>query len=127
MVGNINVDAYLATFFVVLFPFCLLIIFYYAEKGTSWHTYPTVFACYYAAFGIIVLIPIDIAMVIVNRRVESDTDYLLDKSKLKPAYLTFFLTLTILASIVLIIQEGYNSDGIRLNINVNYYFLFLTT
>ena len=45
-----------------------MIVFRFAESGFPWHTYITLSIGYFVAFGIIMLVPIDIATVVFDRK-----------------------------------------------------------
>lgn len=109
------------------------LIFYYAEAGTPWHSYLTIFTCYFSAFAILFMIPIDIAATIENRNyagADFQSLYEDDKANLRKVYKTFYLILTVLASVVLILEEMYNSDGMPQNafcirrLTSNYYYFY---
>ena len=111
---GLNVNSYLITMYVFVSVMVAWIIFYYAEAGTPWHTYMTVFLCYFSAFCILFMIPIDIARIHENRNYDG-SDYISryedSVDLLRPIYKTFYLIVTIQANIVLIVEEMYNSDG----------------
>ena len=90
----------------------LLILLF--QPGFPWHTYITLFIGYYASFAILLLVPIDIASVVVDRRsntIGSDSNYTDNKNVLSTAYDAFFTIILILGSFVLVFEEYYNTDG----------------
>mmetsp|Transcript_7381 Transcript_7381/g.10461 ORF Transcript_7381/g.10461 Transcript_7381/m.10461 type:complete len:1010 (-) Transcript_7381:824-3853(-) len=105
---------YLGIMLVAIAPLSLGIVLYYAEPGFPWHTYITLFVGYYASFAILLLVPIDIAAVVVDRRsnvIGSDSNYDSNKKHLSTAYDAFFTIILILGSFVLVFEEYYNTDG----------------
>ena len=91
MAHGLNISSYLSIVFVFIFFVSGAIIFYYAEAGTPWHTYPTVFACYFSALGILFLVPIDIAMVVIDRTSSTSDSYYTDVNMIRPVYTTFYM------------------------------------
>ncbi len=61
-------SAYMGVFFALLLPLCAIIVYVYAEPGFPWHSYITLTIGYYAAFAILIMVPIDIAIVIQDRK-----------------------------------------------------------
>lgn len=111
-----NIAAYFSTIFTLLFGICLLVVVRFAETGFPWHTYITLTIGYFVAFGIILVVPIDIASVIYDRKStatasEGDAVYEHNKSEVSAAYATFFNTILIMGSFVLVFEEYYNTDG----------------
>ena len=121
----LDVSGYLITMFLLVAIIVFSLIFYYAEAGTPWHTYITVFSCYYSAFMILFIIPLDVAKSIEDRRY-TGADYIENYRNnvdlIRPIYKTLYLIFTILASFVLVLEELYNSDGI--NYKMSIYFQF---
>jgi hypothetical protein len=110
----LDVNAYLITLFVFVSIITSLIIFYYAESGTPWHTYITVFLCYFSAFAILFMVPIDVATAIEYRRYlgsEVFPKYYGYVDHMRPMYSTLFMIVTIQSSLVLVFEEMYNADG----------------
>ena len=108
------ISAYLAIILIVLFFATVWIVVFYAEPGFPWHSYITLVLGYFAAFAILLLVPIDIAVVVQDRRstsIGSDPSYNFDINTLSAAYNTFFTTVLILGSFVLGFEEYYNTDG----------------
>lgn len=98
----------------LLFFFCIIIIIYYAEPGFPWHSYITLTIGYYAAFGVMLLVPIDIACVVKLRTSTTsgvDSTYKYTTSTLSSAYATFFDIILVMGSAVLVFEEYYNTDG----------------
>lgn len=109
-----SVTAYFSIIFISLLPISIFIVFYYAEPGFPWHTYITLILAYYSAFAILLLVPIDIASIVVDRRstdTGKDAGYDSDTDALNIAYNTFFTFVLILGSFILLLQEYFNSDG----------------
>ncbi len=113
MTGDI-IKPYLGFILSALIPYVIYIVWYFAEPGFPWHTYITNVIGYYATFAILLLVPIDIASIVIDRRSTasgSDADYNFDVDTLSLAYDTFFTILLILGSFVLGFEEYYNTDG----------------
>ena len=111
-----NIAAYFSTIFTLLLGVCILVVVRFAESGFPWHTYVTLTIGYFVAFGIILVVPIDIASVIYDRKstataAEGDSVYEHNKSEVSAAYATFFNTILIFGSFVLVFEEYYNTDG----------------
>ena len=111
-----NIAAYFAVIFTLLLGFSILIVVRFAETGFPWHSYITLTIGYFVAFGIILVVPIDIASVIYDRKStftesEGDPVYEHNKKEISAAYSTFFNTILIMGSFVLVFEEYYNTDG----------------
>lgn len=112
--GTPSLNAYLTVVLFLLAVVCIQLVRYYAEPNFPWHSYPTIMLGYFASFGILLLVPIDIATCVIARRgtslemTENDT---YDKNVLVNFYNTFFTMVLILGSVVLVFEEYYNSDG----------------
>lgn len=109
------IPAYLGVVLTLLFPAVIVIVLYYAEPGFPWHSYVTLVLGFYAAFAILLLVPIDIAIVQSDRSsttIGSDSQYNYDINTLSAAYNTFFTMVLILGSFILAFEEYYNTDGL---------------
>ena len=112
--SGIIVQAYLGFVFFCLDFVCIYLVYYFAEPGFPWHTYLTLIIGYYAAIGIILLVPIDIASCVIDRRSSAIGNYQpYDNTRfvLSSAYQTFFTIVLIMGSFVLVYEEYYNTDG----------------
>eukprot|EP01038_Epipyxis_sp_PR26KG_P013392 gene13392-17956_t len=112
--SNPSVAGYVGVMLIAVFVLSLLIVVYYAEPGFPWHTYVTTVSGYYASFAIMLLVPIDIASIVVDRRsnlIGIDTNYNQSVQSLSVAYDVFFTLILILGSVVLVFEEYYNTDG----------------
>ena len=86
-----DIAAYLSTLLTLLFGISVLIVFRFAETGFPWHTYITLSIGYFVGFGIIVLVPIDIATVVYDRKstlteAEGDPIYTENRREIGTAY-----------------------------------------
>jgi hypothetical protein len=112
-----SVAAYLTVMTVGLLPSCIYLVRYYAEPGFPWHEYITLTLGYYAGFAILLIVPIDIAFSIIDRRsTDSNLDgdstrYVYDLHVLSKCYNVFFTMVLILSNVVLVYQEYYVTDG----------------
>ena len=91
-------------------------MYFYAEPGFPWHSYITLIIGYYCSFGILLLVPIDIAVVVVDRRSTAsqqtgDSNYAANVHLLSTAYSVFFDLILVFGSFVLVFEEYYNTDG----------------
>lgn len=123
MTASTSVQVYLGIILIALFPVCALLVMYYAEPGFPWRTYVTLVLGYYASFGILLIVPIDIASAVYNRLSTEQFDsqqYDDDKNALSAVYNTFFTIVLILGSFVLIFEEYLNSDGKKNNFKSNF-------
>ena len=108
-----SVSAYLTLMFIGLAPSCVYMVRYYAEPGFPLHSYATLVMGYFAAFGILLVVPIDIASVITDRKstdtlTEGDSSlYDYDLHTLATIYNIFFTMVLILANVILVFQEYY--------------------
>jgi hypothetical protein len=110
-----SVLQYIGIMVVVLIVLSILIVKYYAEPGFPIHTSITVVICYFCAFGILLIIPPDIASAVVERnRTTSLDDYYDNIQFLSVFYNTLFVTILVMGSVVLVFQEYYNTDGTSL-------------
>ena len=117
MAQDDSLVAYISFILVILFPICVFIVFFYAEPEFPWHTYATSILGFYAAFGIMLMIPIDIAVVVTDRTSTStghDSGYDYDVNTLAAVYNTFFTIVLVLGSAVLVFEEYFNTDGNRI-------------
>ena len=107
-----SVLQYIGIMVFALFIMSILIVKYYAEPGFPMHTSITVVICYFCAFGILLIIPPDIASAVVERnRTSSLDDYYNNIEFLSVFYNTLFVTILVMGSVVLVFQEYYNTDG----------------
>lgn len=115
----VNVESYMGIIFTLLAVYCIAIVVYYAEPGFPWHSYITLVVGYFAAFGILLLVPIDIANCVTERRVgsiDAYNAYVSNSNILSTAYNTFFTIILVFGSIVLVYEEYYNTDGMFENL-----------
>lgn len=110
---KINIPAYLAVLWILLASTSAIIIYKYANRKVfSWHTYISVYMQYFCAFGIILMIPLDLAVTIVARRTNSDKQYYDDNVQtMLRMYLSLYWPTLILSNIILTFQEQYNCNG----------------
>jgi len=114
MRNDVTILVYMSVILFLLFPMVVIIVWYYAEPGFPWHSYVTLVMGFYAAFAILLLVPIDIAIIQRDRSstdLGSDPQYSYDMHTLSDAYDTFFTMVIIFGSFVLIFEEYYNTDG----------------
>lgn len=106
--------SYLTIFFTFLAPIVGLVVYYYADREFPWHSYITLFIGLFAALGILVLIPLDISLVVYDRRstlTGHDPTYMYHVHLLSQFYNSFFTIVLIMGSVVLSFEEYYNTDG----------------
>lgn len=131
MSSTIGVQGYLGFIFFCLAFVCIFLVYYYAEAGFPWQTYVTLTVGYYAGFGIMLLVPIDIASCVLYRRsdaVGTYEPYESTKTTLSAAYQTFFVIVLIFGSFLLVFEEYFNTDGGLASVFVLYsYYLYQFT
>jgi hypothetical protein len=121
------VVGYITFMLLILLPISIFIVVFYAEPGFPWHTYITLVLGFYSAFGIMLMIPIDIATVIHDRDTTTttqSTNYDYDVGTLNAIYNTFFTMVLILGSVVLSFEEYFNTDGKLLFSSCFTFFMF---
>ena len=107
-----QVIEYVAIIVVVLVALSIAIVRYYAEPGFPWHTRLTIIVCYFCSFGILLVIPPDIASAIVERNsTNSLVGYYHNVKFLSVFYNTLFVIILVVGSVVLVFEEYYNTDG----------------
>lgn len=109
-----SIAAYLSVILTGLLALSVLMVFRFAEKGFPFLTYFTLTIGYFVSFGIILLVPIDIAAVVEDRKSKltgNDPEYDSNVEQLSGAYSTFFVSVLVLGSFVLVFEEYYNTDG----------------
>jgi hypothetical protein len=112
----LGVEVYLGLMLLILLLFSIFIVYYFAEHGFPWHSYITLSIGYFASFAILLLVPIDIASVIISRQSKHNsesTQELYDRcvAILNIAYNTFFTIIFFFGSFILVFEEYYNTDG----------------
>jgi hypothetical protein len=117
-----SVNQYIGIIIVVSIAISLIIVNYYAEPGLPYHTLTAVLFCYFCSFGILLIIPADIASTEIERlaRGTGYDAYYYNVHLLSVLYNFFFISLLVMGSIILVFQEYYNTDG-KSNIK-NYFF-----
>lgn len=111
-----SVSSYLGVIISFVFLFCIFIVVYYAEQNFPWHSHITCTIGYFAAFGILLTVPIDIADVIVNRRsadniIGENGYYNTQEKDILNLYQVFFVIILIWGSAILVFEEYYNTAG----------------
>jgi hypothetical protein len=109
-----NLAAYFSVIFTGLLGVCFFVVWRYAEDGFPKMTYISNTIGYFVSFGIILVVPIDIATVIFDRNESSkDAKSIYDANivELSEAYAFFFTTIVILGGFYLVFEEYYNTDG----------------
>ncbi|RYG66853.1 hypothetical protein EON64_08785 [archaeon] len=119
--ADVSIAAYLGVVLSFLFVACVVIVLYYAEPGFPWHSYITLILGYFGAFGILLLVPLDIAVIVYDRRSDTTGSYYYDINTLGVFYDTFFTMVLVLGSFVLVFEEYYNTDGTAIHIHTYTY------
>ena len=129
----IRINAYFGVVLSLLFFVSCGIVYYYAEADFPKITYVTLSLGYYCSFGILLLVPIDVAACIIDRR-SSDPDYLsiynTHVNKISMSYNVFFTIILIMNSFVLVFEEYLNTDGyftIIGRVGSSFYRMFIDT
>ncbi len=111
---DVNIDAYFGVIYTLLLLTVVYIVWYYAEEGFPYITYLTLSIGYFAAFGILFLVPIDLAACVIDRRA-TNPDYLPiyqeHRDRISLAYNVFFTIILIFNSFLLVFEEYLNTDG----------------
>lgn len=113
------VVVYIGITFSFIFVIVVLIFLYYSETSTfPWHSYITQGMGYFATFGIFFMMPMDIACTISDRYSTTssltpggDARYNEDIRNMSIVYNVFFMSIQVLNSFVLLLEEYYNTDG----------------
>ena len=108
-----GISVYLAVLCVLLALISFYIMYNYANPSVfPFHTYVTIFTQYCCAFGIILIVPLDLSVTIMGRRSESEKQYYIDSTdNILNSYLTLYWSTLILSNIILVFQEQYNCNG----------------
>ena len=110
-----NLAAYFSTIFTGLLGVCVYMVWHYAEEGFPWVTLISNAIGYFVAFGIILVVPIDMATVIYDRHSTdlegTDATYESNIKSLSEAYSFFFGMIVMWGGFVLVFEEYYNTDG----------------
>lgn len=111
-----DIASYMGVVFPCLLVLCVVLVYSFAERGNSfpWHTYVSITICYFVSLGIILLVPIDIATIVVDRTSTlsgSDPTYDANTQRISAAYSSFFTMVIIFAQVIMVFEEYYNADG----------------
>ena len=111
---NVNIDAYFGVIYTLLLLTVVYLVWYYAEEGFPYITYLTLSIGYFAAFGILFLVPIDLAACVIDRRATNPNYlpiYQEHRDRISLAYNVFFTIILIFNSFLLVFEEYLNTDG----------------
>ncbi|EKU22658.1 hypothetical protein NGA_0444200 [Nannochloropsis gaditana CCMP526] len=107
--------AYLATLYTMLVLGIVLFLLRYANRSLfRWHTWVNIFVSYYCAIGILVLIPLDLAVTKLQREARTVESYdLLSiySNSLFFLYGCLFWPAQVVAGVLLYFFEEYNESG----------------
>lgn len=107
--------AYLATLYIMLVLGIVLFLLRYANRSLfRWHTWVNIFVSYYCAIGILVLIPLDLAVTKLQREARTVESYdLLSiySNSLFFLYGCLFWPAQVVAGVLLYFFEEYNESG----------------
>ena len=109
---TINVYAYLVTTFILSVTVPIYILWKYSNRKVfPYHTYLTVFIQYFCAIGMMLMIPLDLALTVTGRRSQEEKDYY-DKyfSTIESTYITLYWV-GLLCNLIMIFEEQYNFNG----------------
>ena len=110
-----NISVYAGIMYPLLFIGCIIFTYVYSEPNINKATFVFVVLCYFCTFGILMIVPADIASVIMDRQIGSDIlsfdTYLGHISQLNDVYNAFFISILILTSLILSWLEYYVTDG----------------
>jgi len=109
--GEADVTAYISTIFTMTFLACVYLVWKFAETGFPKVTYVTCIYGYFCTFALLLVVPIDLAAVIIDRRNDNETNYSQNFQDLVGSYNSVFIPILILSNVVLVFEEYYNTDG----------------
>jgi hypothetical protein len=109
--GEADVTAYISTIFTMTFLACCYLVWKYAEVGFPKQTYITCIYGYFCTFALLLVVPIDLAAVLIDRRNNNETNYSRNFEDLVGSYNSVFIPILILSNVVLVFEEYYNTDG----------------
>lgn len=107
---KIDLPAYLSTCYIFLGIITLYIMYYYPNhKFFSYDVYPSIWMAYFCSIGLVLLVPVDLAITIKGR----DYPNYYDKhvNLLISMYLALYWPTLILNNIILVFQEMYKASG----------------
>jgi hypothetical protein len=111
---EVDIDAYFGVIYTLLLLTVVYLVWYYAEEGFPYITYVTLSIGYFAAFGILFLVPIDLAACVIDRRA-TNPNYLPiyqdHRDRISLAYNVFFTIILIFNTFLLVFEEYLNTDG----------------
>jgi len=113
-IPKLGFSEYFGILFTALGIYTIWLVFHYAEPGFPWHSYITTIVGYFASFGLLIVVPIDIATSITFRKSSSyDVCDYYDtyNNQLVSLYRVLFLIIFIMGNFVLSLEEYYNTDG----------------
>lgn len=107
---QVNESAYLSVMWLFLAGITSYIMWYYPNhKNFPYHVYPTIWLEYFCAFGIALLVPLDLAVTIIGRYFPSY--YNANINVIIDMYLSLYWPTLILSNVILVFQEMYNASG----------------
>lgn len=108
-----NVPAYLSIMWLFLAGLTAFIMYQYPDyKNFPWHSYPTIFIQYFCAFGIILLVPLDVSVTVMGRNLSTGHEYYNNNiNTIIDMYLSLYWPTIILSNVVLVFEEIYNGSG----------------
>lgn len=109
--GQADVTAYISTIFTMVFLSCCYLVWKFAETGFPKMTYITCIYGYFCTFALLLIVPIDLAAVLIDRRNNNETEYSRNFHDLVGSYNSVFIPILILSNLVLVFEEYYNTDG----------------
>lgn len=110
MIYDLNVSVYLSIMWIFLAGITTYIMYYYPNhKNFLYYVYPTIWLEYFCAFGILLLVPLDLAITIIGRK--HPNYYYSNINIIVDMYLSLYWPTLVLSNIILVFQEMYNASG----------------
>jgi len=107
----VRMQGYLIVVFILLFLVCCFVVTGYAGPDFPFHTKISTCLGYFVSFGILLVIPIDIATVVIGRRDNAQSTLSTVTHVLKDTYNALFIISLVLGNFWLCLEEYYNTDG----------------
>ena len=113
MSDQVNFPGYVVVMWIILMFAIYYVFREFADRAKfRWHNYVTISVSYFTAGGVMMLVPIDIALTIVGRRSHQDEQTYDDSSSvLVGMYTALYVPMLLLTSLFQIFQEEYNKNG----------------
>lgn len=116
MPAGVSISAFVSVVFIFLLAAVIGMVYYYAEKDFPTLTYISTVTGYFCTFALLMLVPIDIASCVLDRRDNDNDVYDGDKDTMTALYNSVFIPILILSNVFLVFEEYFNTDGMKVNL-----------